>query len=229
MKTLVIVSHPSLNDSTSQQFLINSINHIQDVTVHHLETEYPNGGIEREREQTLLRSHQRIILQFPLYWYSSPALLKEWQDVVFTGEQFYQGEGTILSGKQLGLVLTIGVKKADYQAGGREGTTVDELMRPFQAVARHMGMNYLPHFGIHQFAYLSEMQKKSLLIAYQYYLTGVQPSSLDSRTTWLLDQLRMTERATLPAGTSNLLETVISEIEERQSFLSDLKRTMEDF
>ncbi|PST49908.1 hypothetical protein COO72_00505 [Bifidobacterium callitrichos] len=40
------------------------------------------GAVDVVAEQKLVEEHDRIVLQFPPYWYSSPAPLKEWEDKV---------------------------------------------------------------------------------------------------------------------------------------------------
>ena len=45
---------------------------------------YPDFKIDVAEEQKHLAAADRIILQFPFYWYSTPALLKQWQDDVLT-------------------------------------------------------------------------------------------------------------------------------------------------
>ena len=78
MKTLVILSHPEIKESGSQQYLLSSIPENKNITVHHLESIYPDFNIDVEKEQELLKRHDRIIFQFPFYWYTAPALLKKW-------------------------------------------------------------------------------------------------------------------------------------------------------
>ncbi len=46
-----------------------------------IEREYPDFIINVKREQELVENHDNIIFQFPLYWYSSPSLLKKWIDL----------------------------------------------------------------------------------------------------------------------------------------------------
>ncbi len=41
-------------------------------------------AIDVKNEQSMLKAHHRIVIQFPLYWYSVPPLLKKWQDDVLT-------------------------------------------------------------------------------------------------------------------------------------------------
>ena len=137
MQTLIIVSHPTLADSNAQRFLWESLP-AEGVTWHHLESVYPDGQIDREAEQQQLLQYDRIIFQFPFYWYSSPALLKQWQDVVLTEGFAYGADGSRLSGKEFGLVLALGVNEREYQAGGREGFTISELTRPLPGDGKEM-------------------------------------------------------------------------------------------
>ncbi|RTL87458.1 flavodoxin family protein [Ancylobacter aquaticus] len=66
-----------------------------------LYAEYPDFTIDVEREQQLLLEHDRIVLQFPMYWYSMPPLLKKWLDDVLTYNFAYGSKGDKLKGKDL--------------------------------------------------------------------------------------------------------------------------------
>lgn len=57
---------------------------LSNVTVHDLYAHYPDFFIDIPREQALLREHEVIVFQHPLYTYSCPALLKEWLDRVLS-------------------------------------------------------------------------------------------------------------------------------------------------
>ncbi|MDZ7834067.1 MAG: NAD(P)H-dependent oxidoreductase [Alkalibacterium sp.] len=130
MKTLIILSHPTVDESGSQQFLIHSLPEDEDITLHVLEKTYPDGLIDVEKEQALLLEHDRILFQFPFYWYSSPPLLKKWQDEVLTDHFAFGYRGNRLHGKEFGLVLVIGLPEKDYQSGGQEGFSISELTKP---------------------------------------------------------------------------------------------------
>ena len=86
-----------------------------------------------------------MILQFPLYWYFSPALLKEWEDRVITAGWAYGG-GHALRGKELKLVVTTGSDAIKYQKDGEYGRTMDDLLSPFEVVAYKVGMEYAKPF-----------------------------------------------------------------------------------
>lgn len=80
MKTLVVVSHPNIEKSRINRRWVEELKKYPELTVHELYKEYPNETIDVEKEKRLLLEHDRIVWQFPFYWYSSPSLLKKWQD-----------------------------------------------------------------------------------------------------------------------------------------------------
>lgn len=223
MKTLVIISHPEMMESGSQQYLLSSIPEGKDITIHHLESVYPDFKIDVEMEQALLKEHERIIFQFPFYWYSAPALLKKWQDEVLTDGFAYGKRGKALTGKEFGLVMSIGVKEEEYQPGGREGFSIDELTKPFQAMALKTGMVFLKTLPIFQFSYLTEEQKMNLLIRYQQYLTREKEDSLKAREKWFIQELKSTDTSKLNDGDQFVLNQAIEFIEENRDTIDELK------
>lgn len=223
MKTLVIISHPDIMESGSQQYLLSSIPDNKEITVHHLESLYPDFKIDVKKEQALLKEHDRIIFQFPFYWYSSPALLKKWQDDVLTDGFAYGKRGKALVGKEIGLVLSIGVRKEEYQSGGREWFSIDELTKPFQALALKTKMTFLKTLPIFQFSYLTEDQKIDVLIRYQQYLTREKDDSLEAREKWFIQELNSTDLTKLTDGDQFILEQAIEFIEENRDTLDELK------
>jgi glutathione-regulated potassium-efflux system ancillary protein KefG len=153
MKTLVIVAHPNETESRANRRWAEAIGKQEGVTVHRLYESYPEWRIQVEREQELLLAHDRIILQFPFYWYSSPPLLKKWLDEVLTFNWAYGPEGTKLHGKELMLAVSTGGPQFAYQPGGYNNYTVAELLRPFQATSNLIGTVFLPIYqsnGIYQ-------------------------------------------------------------------------------
>lgn len=147
MNVLVIVAHPNLDASRVNKRWVEQLSRVRDrVTVHLLYQTYPDGNIDVEREQQLLQAHDRIVFQFPFYWYSTPALLKQWQDVVLTRGWAYGPGGNQLHGKELVLALSAAGSAHSYQVGGRNQFTISELIRPLQAMANLTGMNMLRPF-----------------------------------------------------------------------------------
>ena len=145
-KTLVILAHPNLKDSIINKAWKNRLAKESNITIHDLYEKYPDGHIDVAYEQQLLLNHEKIVFQFPFYWYSSPSRLKEWQDVVLTYGWAYGSEGTKLHGKEFMLAISTGGPEEAYQAGGYNVYSMSELTKPFQAMANLTGMKFLPTF-----------------------------------------------------------------------------------
>ena len=186
IKTLIIVSHPEINDSQTQQFLKKGAE-LTDAIWHHVES---LQSIEVNLERELLQSADRIIFQFPLYWYSAPSGLKHWLDTVMS-QNFVYGDGQFhLEDKQFGLVVTTGLPQKDFQIGANEDITLDQVLTPYRAFAHRAKMEVLPTFLVDQFWYQTENQQMQLLIDYQRYLSQPYPDSLRNRSEWFETQLQ---------------------------------------
>lgn len=183
MNTLVIVSHPNLEKSVVQNFLKASFPVDEDVQWKYLSE---TMQFDKKAEQAELLKNDRIIFQFPLYWYSAPATLKRWIDEVLDGDFAFSGK-SVLEGKELGLVVSTGISEKQFQAGGQEKFTLSEVLRPFEMLANKLKMKYLKPFIISQFEYKTENQKMEVLINYQQYL---QLDKFDflSKIDWFVSQ-----------------------------------------
>lgn len=107
-KILVIFAHPALQKSKINIELSRTIKNIEGVTFRDLYDRYPDFLIDVHEEQQLLLEHDIVILQHPLYWYSCPAILKEWIDLVLEYGFAYGHNGTALTGKSMMTAITTG-------------------------------------------------------------------------------------------------------------------------
>lgn len=221
LKTLVVVSHPKINDSQTQQFLLQGAK-LQDVTWHHVEE---LKEIDVEKEQALLMENDRIIFQFPLYWYAAPAGLKDWEDQVLTRNFVYGDGDDNLSDKEFGIVVSTGMPLKEFQRGGSENVTIDEIMAPYFAIAQRAKMQILPTFTIAQFQYLNEQKQMKLLIDYQRYLTQTYPDNLTNRQEWF--EREFADRFKNFDGTNcTECETVLDTFIQRKEDIYQLKSTI---
>jgi len=140
MRTLVLVSHPTLGASRANARLVDAIRDLPNVEFRHLEALYPDGGIDVAAEQAAAVRAERIVFQFPFYWYSTPPMLKRWQDDVLAFGWAYGPGGTMLRGRTLQLVLTAGGPEAVYRHDGYNLFPVRELLRPLEVTAHLTGM-----------------------------------------------------------------------------------------
>ncbi|WP_070969647.1 NAD(P)H-dependent oxidoreductase [Vibrio sonorensis] len=143
MKVMNLVFHPNLEQSRNNQTWKQQLEESGKVTTSRdLYGEYPDFQIDVEKEQALLKQHDRIVLQFPFYWYSMPPLLKKWLDDVLTYNFAFGPEGEELKGKDLQLVVSVGGREKFY-SGFDIFTSVPDLLRPFQMTANLTQMTYL--------------------------------------------------------------------------------------
>lgn len=80
MTVLVIYAHSDPEGSRHNRALTNAARSLQGVTIHDLARAYPDFQIDCDREAALLMAHDTIVLQFPMHWYSVPAIAKKWLD-----------------------------------------------------------------------------------------------------------------------------------------------------
>src|ERR1700761_4628712 len=123
-RVLILFAHPALQKSRVNRRLIAAVPHLENVTINDLYEEYPDFSIDVRREQALLESHDIIIFQHPFYWYSCPALLKEWEDLVLQYGFAYGTGGTKLRGKWVLTAITAGGPSAAYQRNGHNYFTI---------------------------------------------------------------------------------------------------------
>ncbi|CAH0525859.1 NAD(P)H-dependent oxidoreductase [Vibrio hippocampi] len=147
-RVLVLYAHPSQRRSEVNAPMFADACEIEGVTAVDLYHEYPTFNINIDREQQRLLDHDVIIFQFPLYWYSTPSILKEWQDLVLEYGFAYGNDGTALHGKTFICALSAGGKADAYQTDGYNHFTIRELLQPLEQMAAMTGLIYLPPFTL---------------------------------------------------------------------------------
>ena len=134
-KILLLFAHPHPRKSKLNRRLIKAVMDLEHVTVKHLYELYPDFQIDVEKEKKALLEHDLIIFQHPMYWYSAPAILKEWQDCVLEHGFAYGETGTALTGKHFLSVITEGSEKTSYDPIGRNKFTMEQILAPFEQTA----------------------------------------------------------------------------------------------
>lgn len=148
-RVLVLFAHPALQKSRVNRRLAAAARGVEGITFHDLYETYPDLHVDAAAEQARLLAHDVVVFQYPFYWYSSPALLKEWQDVVLEYGFAYGRGGTQLHGKSLLVAVTTGGGGHAYSREGHNHFTMRELLAPVEQTARLCGMQWLPPFVVH--------------------------------------------------------------------------------
>ena len=142
MSTLVIIAHPDISNSTVNKHWRDALSKIgESVTVHEI------------------------------YWYSSPPLMKQYLDEVFTHGWAYGSKGDALKGKNIGLAISIGSIAEAYTPEGNVKFTIDELVSPMIATTRFVSANYV---GAHKLYSAFTIAPSQLEENTQDYLNFIQ-------------------------------------------------------
>lgn len=147
-KILILFAHPTFKRSKINAALRSAVEDVPGITFHDLYASYPDFLIDVQHEQYLCESHDIIVLQHPLYWYSTPAIFKEWMDLVLEYNWAYGSRGSALTGKCFLQALTAGGDVSTYNAQGSNSFTIRELTTPYRATANLCKMRLLPPFAV---------------------------------------------------------------------------------
>lgn len=145
-RILILFAHPTQHRSEINKPLFDIAQQAECVTAIDLYHEYPDFQIDVEKEQQRLRDHDVIVFQFPLYWYSTPSILKEWQDLVLEYGFAYGVDGNALKNKQFICAVSAGGTSHAYSAQGHNKFKIRNLLHPLEQTANLTGMQFLPPF-----------------------------------------------------------------------------------
>ena len=145
-KLIVYYAHPGQRFSRVNTAMAETAGTIDGITFVDLYAEYPRHDIDIEREQRRLLDHDVILFQFPLYWYSTPSLIKEWQDLVLQHGFAYGHDGDKLAGKTLMLAITAGAPEGAYTYQGYQHHTLRSFLTPLEQTAVLCQMRFAPPY-----------------------------------------------------------------------------------
>jgi putative NADPH-quinone reductase len=151
MKTLVILVHPNLeNSSVNKRWRDELRKYPSQYVVHDLHQVYPDEKIDIAAEQRLIEAHDAIVFQFPFYWFNCPPFLKKWLDEVLTyGWAYGSTSGYKLADKTIALGITAGIDEVEYAAKGRYKYSLQELTTPFELTFNYVKANYQSFYAFY--------------------------------------------------------------------------------
>ncbi len=186
---LILFAHPALERSRVNRRLIRATRDLPGVTFHDLYEAYPEFDIDVPREQRLLEGHDVIVFQHPFFWYSTPAILKEWQDLVLEHGWAYGSEGLALRGKRLLSSITTGGRESAYDPEGHNRFTIRELLAPIEQTAHLCRMEYLPPFVVHGTHRMTEGEIQGHCEDWRRVLEALRDDRIDLERAGMLPRL----------------------------------------
>ncbi len=125
--------------------------------------------IQAELEK--LQRADLVIFNFPLYWYSMPAIMKGWIDRVlvsglcYGGMRFYDRGG--LKGKRAMLAVTLGGQPHMFSRAGVHGELNGLLSHVLRGTLGYVGFTVLPPFYAYHVPYIAAEARQAYLDQYR--------------------------------------------------------------
>lgn len=164
MKTLILLFHPDPAHSLTNRALAKAAETIDGVEVVDMQALYPSGHIDMFTDGAVeaerLLSADRIVLQFPVQWYSVPPLMKAWMDAVLTRMfyVFHETEGSRLEGTPIMAAATAGNVPEAYTPKGQNLIALKDLLAPLRAMAYRCKLPWEEPFLVYRAGKLSEAE-----------------------------------------------------------------------
>ena len=146
---VVYYAHPGNKYSHANKAMFAAARGIDGITLIDLYAEYPRFEINIDREQQRLLDHDVVLFQFPMFWYSTPSLLKEWQDLVLEHGFAYGAGGDKLTGKRMMLAVTAAGNEDAYTDHGYQHYPVRAFLTPLECTARLCHMEFVAPYVLY--------------------------------------------------------------------------------
>ncbi len=146
---IVYYAHPGHKYSQVNRVMSRAAREIDGVTYVDLYEDYPRFDINVDVEQQRLLDHDVILFEFPLFWYSTPSILKEWQDIVLEHGFAYGAGGDKLAGKTMMLAITAAGPEDAYSSGGYQNYPLRDFLRPLEQTASLCEMRFAPPYVLY--------------------------------------------------------------------------------
>ncbi|KJZ50661.1 NAD(P)H-dependent oxidoreductase [Pseudomonas fluorescens] len=111
-----------------------------------------------------------LILNFPIFWFSTPAMLKGWIDrvlvsgICYGGKRFYDQGG--LAGKKALVTVTLGGREHMFGDGAIHGPLEDMLRPILRGTLAYVGFDVLEPFVAWHVPYISDEARQQFLVDY---------------------------------------------------------------
>lgn len=161
-RCIVFFAHPNFEKSRLNKSLIQEVSKYPEIKVKNLYESYGkltfDSHINPKEDQKLIENNDKIIIQFPFQWYSTPPLLKQWIDDVFSSGWAYAIDNPKTAGKQLLVAITTLGQSKDYAPSGYNNYYVSEFLNQFIQTAKLCKMTFSGAFFVHGARVITEAE-----------------------------------------------------------------------
>ncbi|MEM7508275.1 MAG: NAD(P)H-dependent oxidoreductase [Pseudomonadota bacterium] len=155
-RLLVYYAHPGHRASRVNRPMAEAAAAIEGIAFVDLYRLYPRYNIDIAAEQARILAMDVILFQFPLFWYSTPSLIKEWIDLVLEYGFAYGSGGDRLAGKTMMIALTAAGPHEAYGPRGLQHYPLRTFLSPLEQTARLCQMRFPAPYVLHSALKASE-------------------------------------------------------------------------
>jgi len=141
---LIVHAHPYPRNSRAGKAMLAAVRDLPGVELRSLYDLYPDFDIDVAAEQAALACAELVVWLHPVYWYSVPALMKHWFDVVLLRGWAFGDGGTALHGKHCLWVATTGGLESSFSESGAHQLPFEAFVAPIRQTAKFCGMRWEP-------------------------------------------------------------------------------------
>ncbi|MBS4912818.1 MAG: NAD(P)H-dependent oxidoreductase [Veillonella sp.] len=142
-KVLIVSAHDTVVESVANKYLLEDLKaKLPEAVFDDLDAQYADFQFDVKAEQKKMEEADIIVLQFPLYWYSMPALLHRWMEQTFTHGWSHGTTGQALQGKTLIASFTTGAPEGAYTPEGFMKHDLQDYFYTLECTCILTGMNW---------------------------------------------------------------------------------------
>lgn len=177
---LLYYAHPGHQHSRVNRRMFDMAAKQSVLTAVDLYAKYPRLNIDVDAEQQLLIDHDIILFQFPLFWYSCPALVKQWLDLVLEHGFAYGTGGDKLKDKTMMLAVTAAGPEEAYTKEGYQHHDLRTFLTPFEQTANLCQMRFAAPFVLYGSLQADEARIEQHINGYTTLLDGLTEGALSA-------------------------------------------------
>ena len=177
---LVYYAHPGHRTSLVNRPMAEAARSLDGIDFVDLYEAYPRHDINVALEQERLLSANIVLFQFPVFWYSTPSIVKEWQDLVLEHGFAYGSGGDKLSGKCMMLAITTAGPEDAYTPGGYQHYPLRTFLTPLEQTARLCGMRFSAPYVLYSALKAGEGREATQhVVGYRQLLEALRDGTYD--------------------------------------------------
>jgi putative NADPH-quinone reductase len=176
---LLYYAHPGHKRSNANRKMFNASHRVDGISIVDLYADYPRFNVDIDIEQGRLLKHDVIIFQCPMFWYSTPSLVKEWIDLVLEHEFAYGVGGDKLQGKVMQLAVTTAGPQEAYSRTGYQHYPIRTFLTPLEQTARLCHMRFPAPYVLFGALRAKENQLEAHVDGYVRLLKAYRDDTID--------------------------------------------------